>query len=141
FLLDNCILNCSLQTSPVTTAELTNHLSISALRLRNIISRIKKKDLIKVISHSSGSNNAHRVFEFPKPIYDELLLVKSKQKVRLENTPLANPLANRNVVSSSNFINTTNIPEEFKDIDFSPLEDYGFTQSHLIQIHKEYQKN
>ena len=55
---------------------------------------------------------------------------------------LVNPLVNSpNVVSSNiNNITTTNLPEDFKQIDFSSLSGYGLDESHIIQIYREYSK-
>jgi hypothetical protein len=138
YLIDLCFKNCTLQTPPISSKELMLRLHVKPDRLRNLILRISKKNLIKVISVKS-SRQASRVFEFSKENYT--LLMKNKKIALTTNNqnPLADPLAHDDV-SSSYYNKTTNIPEIFKQIDCSPLTTFGFNESHIIQIYREHTK-
>ena len=141
FLHQLCVNNCSLTTTEVGTKILNELLGINSNRLRNLVLRLSKKKLIKVIIQNCSKEGAYRIFEFSKEIYDILLSkVTSINTNNLSYQALATPLANQDVCSS--YINiTTYIPAEFEKIDFSPLSDIGFDESHIIQIYREHKKN
>ena len=140
FLCDVCIKTCSLKTTEITTKTLNSYLGVNSNRLRNIVSRITKKNLIKIVAQNCSSAGAYRIFEFSKNVYDKLLLKLTDSKLSAQSKEaLAEALAEADVVSSY-INNTTNIPENFKQIDFSPLIDFGFDESHIIQIYREYTK-
>ena len=141
FLCDICIKECSLKTTEITTKVLNDYLGVNSNRLRNIVSRVVKKGLIKVISKNCSTTGAYRIFAFSRDVYDRLLLKLTNSKLPLQTEQaLAGALAERHVCSSYN-INTTYPQENFQQIDYSPLEDYGFDESHIIQIYREYTKN
>ena len=140
FLCDICIKTCSLKTTEITTKTLNSYLGVNSNRLRNIISRVTKKSLIKIVAQNCSSAGAYRIFEFSKNVYDKLLLKLTNSKLSVQSKEaLAEALAEPDVVSSY-INNTTNIPENFKQIDFFPLIDFGFDESHIIQIYREYMK-
>jgi len=140
FLCDVCIKTCSLKTTEITTKTLNSYLGVNSNRLRNIVLRITKKNLIKIVAQNCSSAGAYRIFEFSKNVYDKLLLKLTDSKLSAQSKEaLAEALAEADVVSSY-INNTTNIPENFKQIDFSPLIDFGFDESHIIQIYREYTK-
>ena len=141
FLHQLCVNNCSLKTTEVETKDLNDFLGINSNRLRNLVLRLSKKKLIKVVIRNCSKEGAYRIFEFPKEIYDKLLCKAAS--INFNNQPskaLATPLAESHVVSS--YINTTTtfLPEELQQIDFSPLSDIGFDESHIIQICREHKK-
>ena len=142
FLCDICIKACSLKTTEITTRVLNDYLGVNSNRLRNIVSRVVKKGLIKVISKNCSTTGAYRIFEFSRDVYDRLLLKITNSKLPLQpEQALAGALAERHVCSSYNINTTTYSQENFQQIDYSPLEDYGFDESHIIQIYREYTKN
>ena len=141
FLHQTCVNNCSLITNEITTKSLNDLLEINSNRLRNLVLRLSKKKLIRVVIQNCSKEGAYRIFEFSKEIYDKLLSkVTSINSNNHSSQALAVPLARPDVCSS--YINTTtNVPEFFQQIDYSPLKDFGFDESHIIQIYREYTKN
>lgn len=137
FLCNLCIQNCSLRTPEVATNELNSLLNVNSNRLRNIILRITKKNLIKVVNRKCGANAAYRVFEFSKQVYDKLLY-KLTAGNSLED--LGDQLSSGMFsMVRGNTDTTVNREQEFKNIDYSALSSIGFNQSHLIQVQREYQ--
>ena len=140
FLHQTCVNNCSLTTTEITTKSLNELLGINSNRLRNLVLRLSKKELIKVVVKNCSKEGAYRIFAFSKEIYDKLLAKTTP--LNCSNQPaqaLATPLASLNV--SSSYINTTTyIPEVFQQIDYAPLSNIGFDESHIIQIHREHKK-
>ena len=59
----------------------------------------------------------------------------------LDNNRVTTRETTSHVVSSSYINTTTYIPTEFEKIDFFPLSDIGFDESHIIQIYREHKKN
>ena len=141
FLHQLCVNNCSLTTAEVETKNLNDFLGINSNRLRNIVLRLSKKKLIKVVIQNCSKDSAYRIFEFSKEIYDKLLCkVASINSNNQSAQALAIPLASQKVCSS--YINTTTyLPEEMQQIDYSPLTGFGFDESHIIQIYREHTKN
>jgi len=141
FLHQLCVNNCSLTTAEVATKNLNGLLGINSNRLRNLVLRLSKKKLIKVVIQNCSKEGAYRIFEFPKKIYDKLLCKVTS--INPNNQPaqaLATTLAGSNVCSSINNITTTYLPEEFQQIDYASLKKIGFDESHLIQIYRELSK-
>jgi DNA-binding Lrp family transcriptional regulator len=131
-----CRHNGDLVSPAISTEAIRQLLNISAERVRNLIYRIVKKGGIKIITHKSGQS-AYRVFELNKSIY-QLMVEPHSTSINSFHSlaqPLADPLANR-IYSSSNKKNTTtSLPEEWKNINFAPLEHIGFAEQHLMDIY------
>ena len=131
YLIDLCKQNCSLVTPPVFTKDLLQVVSIKPAHLRNLILRLSEKKIFKVLLHKS-SKHALRVFEFEKNTYTSL----TKRKFNLiEN------IHNIDSFDVKDNEHSKSLAKPFKNIDLSSLESVGFNETHLIQIHKEYEKN
>lgn len=136
FLCNLCIQNCSLRTQEVATNELNSFLNVNSNRLRNIILRVTRKNLITVVERKCGANTAYRVFEFSKPVYDKLLCkLTSGNAMESPGGQLVSEALSS--VSSAGVI--IDKEQKFKNIDYSALSGIGFNQSHLIQVQREYQ--
>ena len=106
YLCNICINNCSLTTHEVTTRELNEHLKIKSTRLRNIVFRVTRKNLVKVLKQNCSNTGAYRIFKFNKAVYDKLLKKITTNKTLSEKYgPLATPSSDLRVCSS--YINTT----------------------------------
>jgi len=141
FLHQLCVNNCSLTTAEVATKDLNDFLGIKSNRLRNLVLRLSKKKLIRVVIQNCSKESAYRIFEFSKEIYDKLLCKTISINTNNQSSQaLAIPLAGLNVCSSINNITTTYLPEEFQLIDYTSLKEIGFDDSHLIQIYREHKK-
>ncbi|MBA2650362.1 MAG: hypothetical protein H0U75_12370 [Legionella sp.] len=134
---EHCHNNGSLITPPIETEEIRNALNVSPERVRNLIFRIVKKGGVKVLQYKSGQN-AYRVFELPKSLYQAMIDVQHKQKRNLANQALAEPLASSLYSSSSlNITTTTDLTDEWKKIDLTPLKQINFGLIELKNIFKK----
>ncbi|MCE3237376.1 MAG: hypothetical protein K0R24_357 [Gammaproteobacteria bacterium] len=131
-----CHHNGSLFSPPISTEEICHTLKISVERARNLIFRITQKGGVKVTQRKSGQN-AYRVFELPKSLYQWMIDQQNNRGVRLPE-PLANPLAN-SLYSNSSLINkktTNSLPEDWKKINYEPLVEFGFSETQLQQLYE-----
>jgi hypothetical protein len=132
-----CHTNCTLLSPPISTEEIRDALQISAERVRNLIFRIAKKGGLRVDQHKSGQS-AYRVFELPKSLYQWMIDHQNNRVTRPE--PLASSLANPLAIptySNSSLINKrtiTSLPEDWKCINFSALNEIGFSETQLKQL-------
>lgn len=148
YLFKKCQTSASLETSPITTDELKNFLLISSDHLRNLIFRVSKKNIITIKSLKNG-RYGWRKFELNKDIFQQMSLYESvnnslsfhEQSVSKQ---IAQPLAESLALpssSSSNIKNTTTmtqegLPDEWQEIDISPLAEFNFHPGHLKQLFK-----
>ena len=155
FLFQKCQLTGSLVSPTITTDELKNYLKINAMHLRNLIYRLVKKEVIKVVEIKNGQASWRR-FKFSKETYQSLSLNRtvSKPLADREQTvskplaeALAEPLASLSSSSSSNIYNNkttttsdtekshlSKLNDEWLKINIEPLSGIGFTETHLEQI-------
>ena len=147
FLFQKCQAIGSLESMAITTQELKNLLKINAEHLRNLIYRIVKKGIIEINTLKKG-RAGWRKFRFTKETFQYLSLEQSVSKPLANreqsvSKPLAEPLAEPLATLSSsssiyNITTTTNeLPEEWKNIDISPLEKINFSEYHLLQLYKK----
>jgi len=141
FLLESCCVNGGLISSSINTTELSKLLSIPKDTIKTSIRRLQEKNLIKKTISKQGVGG---FLQFK--ISEEIKL----QGVELQKTDLLNRFKSgsdigsktgslNTVVSSSYILNTTTtLPEDLKQIDCSSLDDVGFNESHIIQIHREH---
>jgi hypothetical protein len=142
-LFNKCKIHGSLETPIITSSELRTSLNITAEHVRNLIFRLIKKGFLNVKDIKNG-RAGWRKFILSKDTYQNLILNDSVSKALAKREqsvskalaePLAEPLAN--VPSSSSYIynkTTTTISEEWKNLNFSFLEEIGFTETQLMQL-------
>ena len=159
YIVNNCKTEGTLYTSPITNEFLRNLLNTDIHSVKTTIYRLVKKGIIGRKGGKRG-NGGYSIFYITETVrnivleiarqldlYNQLSFYLQSDKDPIGKplvNALVNPLVNTpNVVSSSNInnITTTNLPEDFKQIDFSSLSGYGFDESHIIQIYREYTKN
>ena len=132
-----CHQNCSLLSPPISTEEIRHTLKISPERVRNLIFRITKKGGVRVTQHKSGQN-AYRVFELPKSLYQWMIDQQTSRGIRFTET-LANPLADALYSNSSFLINkktTTSLADDWKKINYDSLVEFGFSETQLKQLYE-----
>ena len=131
---DQCKNIGSLISPPIRTTEIRSALNITPERVRNLIFRITKKGGINIVQHKSGQN-AYRVFEMPLSLYQTMI---EKQGNQLSNDPLAKPLASAPYSSSSDIkTTTTDLPDEWKNINCIPLKVINFGAMELKNIYRK----
>ncbi len=132
-----CRDNGTLISPPISTEEIRRTLNITPERVRNLIFRITKKGGINIVQHKSGQN-AYRVFELPKSLYQAMIDIQDNQINRFSNDPLAKPLASTPYSSSSDIkTTTTDLPDEWKNINCIPLKIINFGSIELKNIYKK----
>ncbi len=131
---EQCSNNCSLISPAISTEEIRNALNISPERVRNLIFRIVKKGGVTIKQHKSGQN-AFRKFELSKSLY-QAIIDEQSYELKKAHTSLANPLAASSHISNSIYINKTitDLPEEWKKINYEELIPLGFSETQLHQL-------
>lgn len=137
YLIDLCQKNCCLVTPPVFTKDLMQIICVKPNHLRNLILRLCEKKIFKVLLHKS-SKHAVRIFEFKKNTYDYVIKRKHNGTSNKHDNTLTSS-DNMNLIYSGDHVDKKT--KMFKDLDLLPLENIGFNDAHIIQIHKEYEKN
>ncbi len=140
FIYNSCKDRLSKTSANISLADFINCCKLSKKSIKTTLKRLEKNNTI--ILHSfKGGHQGFRQYELSENIYKEILLFCDSEHLRytLQGTLQGTSTA---VCSSSYNINTTTYSQEnFQQIDYSPLEDYGFDESHIIQIYREYTKN
>jgi len=158
YIVDDCKTEGTLHTSPITNEFLRNLLNTDMYSVKTTIYRLVNKGLIGRMEGKRG-NGGYSIFYITETVRNIVLEINRQLDLynklsfclRDNNDPIGKPLVNAlvnplvntpNVVSSNvnNNITTTNLPEDFKQIDFSSLSEYGMDESHIIQIYREYLK-
>ena len=157
FIVEECRANSVLNTMPITNESLRELLKTDAHSVKTTIHRLVKKGLIFRQEGKKG-NGGYSVFSISETVRTVVLEINRQLELCNKLSPfldsyhstknssiskqLVNPLVNDFAVCSSYNINTTtNVPEIFQKIDYSPLANFGFDESHIIQIYREYTKN
>jgi len=120
YLIDLLLNTSSLKTRDISSGELSRILSVSPNRLRNLISRLTKKNIVKVISFNKGRDGT-RTFEFIKETYDQLIEMKDKDS--------SIPRVKHEVVEEQVKIFTPKF-----SFNLEPLSNIGLTPNHIKQI-------
>jgi len=129
YLVSLCEKECSLRTQPIFSKDLISHLSLKPSHVRNIISRLNKKNILSIVLFNNGKH-ASRIFEFDKEIYSIIVNRKNKK------TQVSSEDVEGEKEIEDNKKNPFDV--DVSNIDFSSMEEYGFNTSHLIQIYREY---
>ena len=134
-----CKKNRSLVSTVHSKKEISKKLNINLQSLHNSIQRLVDKGMIirkDVILGRTGATT----YELPETVYDdmlknEILFMAEKGRHNLYTNADTNP--NTQYTNSSSYINNnTTIPDDWKSIDITPLEKFGFNQSRLQQLVK-----
>jgi len=151
-----CKTNGSKVTPPLCREALCENTSIKKGTIKTAINRLITKHFL-IVENSKTGRSGWIVFRIPDLIYQELfnndISLSLNQTVLKEDSNGTQTVLKRYseryserysttpVVSSSYIdITTNNLPENFKQIDYSPLIGVGFDESHIIQIYREYLK-
>ena len=157
YIVEECRLNGNLNTMPVTNESLRELLKTDVHSVKTTIHRLVKKGLISRQEGKKG-NGGYSIFSISETVRSIVFEIIRHLELHNKLSPLSNsypdqenssiskqlvnPLViNSNVCSSYNINTTTNVPENFKQIDYSPLSDFGFDESHIIQIYREHTKH
>ena len=161
YIVENCKERGLLYTTGITNEFLRSLLNTDSCSVKTTIQRLIQKNLIcrKEAKKGKGGYTIFSITPIIRnaaietikllDINDEKpwLLVENRKTIgkQLVNNKVNNKV-NNDTVGSSSYINTTtnlgiDIPESWQGLSLEPLEHAGFQLSHLIQIHREYEKN
>ena len=143
---NECNKSRSKVTNPLTIEFIFSLIRYKKSSVKAAIRRLEKKGYIKRYSFKNGRGGWSQ-YTIPDHLFHEILNLETSAKLESKWSQTEVKLGSQvglqvesiPVVSSSYIINTTTtLPEEIKRIDYSPLADVGFNESHLIQIHREH---
>ncbi len=154
FLYENCKATRSKITEPLTLEHLSNQLNIRIGSVKTTIRRLQIKSFIKRLDFKNGRSGWSK-YEVPSNLFSELLQLETQHKLNTKWTQTEHKAdteldtkPNTTMPSSSGILNilketTTgdgnknsfnqDIPENWR-LDIEPLQQIGFTQTHLKQI-------
>jgi hypothetical protein len=139
FIYNSCKDRLSKVSANISLDNFINCCKLSKKSIKTTLKRLEKNNTI-ILRSFKGGHQGFRQYELSEDTYKEISLIGESECLRytLQGT-LQGTSAN---VSSSNInTTTTNLPENFQKIDYYPLKDVGFDESHIIQIYREHKKN
>ena len=142
YIYDLCRIAGTKSTPPLNIESIHLNTGVAKGSIKtSLIRLIQKKFLIR--EEIKNGRSGWVIFKIPDPVYQELFnndvslsLTQTRHKLNTESRTKTDTSVP--IVSSSYINTTTTIPEEFKQIDCSPLKEIGFDESHIIQIYREY---
>ena len=156
FIYENCKVARSEISDPFTFESVGLFCQTTPRSAGETIKLLAKENYLIPIDRKKGGRAAWHIYKIVDDIYQDILLLEAAGKLT-RNPQLTNkePYGEQtsqptNVISSSSSVLNTSIttteepkvnkpselPEEWKDIDFSCLESVRFTEHHLLQIYQ-----
>ena len=142
YIYDLCKIQGIKTTPPLNIESIHENASIEKGSIKTSLTRLIKKNFL-IREEVKAGRSGWVIFRIPDPVYQELFnndlslsFTQTRHKLGTESN--TKPNTTSSIVSSSYINNTTNLPEDFKHIDYSSLAEIGFDESHIIQIHREY---
>ena len=136
-----CIKNETLSTGKLNMELFTSATGATVNTIRSSIRRLNKRKLIEkeawcpgrggYVSFNISEDAKKAVIETRKPN-------EASEGMFLSSTP---PGYDSEEFADEKRVKNHNMPNEWLDIDYSPLESIGFSLGHLLQIHREFVKN
>lgn len=151
---DVCLTNKKLETGPLLTSGLASYVTTTVGTVKITLKRLIDKGFLKR-GEGRTARGGYIYLHIKQEVHDLLLQLRKEKELfihpvnimqtrnRMQHLPLDNRLDSNSVYSSSNYINNTNttrngknfeIPEEWASVDYSPLEDIGFSKTQLKQL-------
>jgi len=151
-----CKTNGTKITPPLCRETICENTIIKKGTIKTALNRLIKKQFL-LIDKSKTGRSGWIIFRIPDLIYQELFnndvslalnqtvlkqISNGTQTVlKQDSERYSERYSNAPIVSSNINITTTYIPESFRQIDYSPLSEIGFDESHIIQIYREHTKS
>jgi predicted transcriptional regulator len=136
---ESCKFHRNSVTPPISFEYLFNTTNVTKGSIKTSVQRLLKKGFLQRTNYKNGRAGWVQ-FRLPEKVYQELLNLDTSRSVFMDNKLDTQFNTTSPVVSSYINNTTTTMPEEFSSIDCSPLNEIGFTESHKIQIYREYEK-
>ena len=151
-----CKTNGTKITPPLCRETICENTVIKKGTIKTALNRLIKKHFL-LIDKSKTGRSGWTIFRIPDPIYQELfnndisltlnqtvlkqISNRTQTVLKQDSERYSERYSNAPIVSSNVNKNTTYIPETLRQIDYSPLAEIGFDESHIIQIYREHTKN
>ena len=139
FIYNSCKDRLSKVSANISLDNFINCCKLSKKSIKTTLKRLEKNNTI-ILRSFKGGHQGFRQYELAEDIYKEILLVSDSEHLRYTLQGTLQGTSPPIVVSSNINITTTNLPEDFKQIDLSSLFAYGLDESHIIQVYREYSK-
>ena len=161
FIIEDCQNNGDLKTAPLTLERISEALGCSSNRVKNVLYRLTEKSFIHRTEAKTGRGGWTR-FGVSKELFQKVLLSEtgskalangyqtgSKEVAKRVAQRVAGPSSSSGLIDLDQNLKTTtgepvlfedsrvNLSPEWTAVDFSPLAEIGFTQTHLIQLAKQ----
>lgn len=142
FICNECKNSRSKTTEALTLEYIAKALQRSNGAVKTTLQRLEAKGCLIRVEFKNGRGGWSR-YEVPDIIYHDALRNETDNKAATNRQQTDNKVASQPATelatitpSSSNYINitTTSLPEDWKKINISPLEDIGLTEKHLADI-------
>ena len=150
FIYNECKTARSKTTKSLSVEHVSSALKVPRGSIKTTIKRIEQKGLIERTTFKVG-RGGWASYSVPDFLFQELLQYETEHKLNTNRTQTEHKLntelnteLNTSLPVVSSYINTNyrnlDIPESWKSIDITTLEPIGFDLSHLVQIHRAYEK-
>jgi hypothetical protein len=152
FLYENSKATRSKTTEPLSLEHLAKQLNIRTGSIKTSLRRLQIKLFINRLEFKNGRNGWSR-YEIPDDLFSELMKIEAEYKLntkwtQTEHKPNTKVDTKPDTISASSSginINTTTtsdpkssnnsvLPDNWQNLDIDPLNEIGFTATHLIQI-------
>jgi len=159
FLYELCRSQGKRLTETVSISNVAANCETTVRAAQETIRRLEVKGFIRRVGYKNG-RGGWTTYELPEGVYKELFQLESSNKLtpKLQQTPnkpptelttqlTTSPSSSSSVLDSKN-LKTTTTEADFSDkkdqlysawnsVDLSPLAEFGFTQSHVIQLARD----
>jgi hypothetical protein len=134
----------SKSTKSLTLEYISGTLKSSKGSIKTTLQRIEAKGFIKRTNFKIGRGGWSQ-YSISDVLFQELLQHETDNNLTTnwkttDNKMTAELAILPPVVSSSLNNTTTNLPQEIQQIDYMPLTEIGFNETHIIQIYREHMK-
>jgi biotin operon repressor len=145
FIYQECQRTRSKTTESLTLEYIAESLETTPGSVRTSIQRLEAKGSLIKTAYKNGRGGWSK-YELPNDIHQDIVMRETSNKVATKSKQSSNKVAAQlatepatTPLSSSSYINkttTTELPEEWREIDITPLEHIGFSFEHVRQLLK-----
>jgi len=142
---EKCQLHRNNSTPPLSLEHICKHTNTVKGSIKTSLQRLIKSNFLIRESYKNGRSGWVKL-RLPEQVYQEIINLnitsnQTQTQHKPDTEPSTEPNTSPSVVVSSNILNKTTTNKgliTLSEIDYSGLEDAGFTENHLFQIEREY---
>ncbi len=138
FVFEDCVRAGKSETTPLTTEHLCQTLGLTYKTTRGSVWRLQEKRFLEVAASKEG-RGGWVIYRLNREIYSELLLLKNNSQLLERDIGIGTMIPETSVASAPHpepvvVEADKELASEWHAIDFSGLENIGFTKYHLKQL-------